>query len=135
MAWAEQWSIKVDGNEVNSIGTGGPYSCMVPEVGWVPERQVLTVDRDWNFPVAVGLQPMGGNYTFLIAMKSCNWATWHTQSEQLKSWFSIGAHTFTFQVRGMPTPKSVVGIVRGIMDSPVERRVTVLVTVPEPVLT
>jgi hypothetical protein len=134
LAWAEQWSIKVDGNEVNTIGQGGYLSTQVPEVGWDNEVEVVWQSRDNTYPVAVALRPTAGNLTFLIQMKPCTWATWESQLTTLRMWFTTGPHLFTFQIRGMPAPLSMAGIVKGMQTSPKERRLVVSAVVPNPVL-
>lgn len=135
MSWTGQWSIKVDGHELNSIMTGGPYITQCPEIDWLHEQDVKLVPRDGDYPAYVGMQPREGNYTFLIQMKPCSEATYDTQLAELKGWLSPGQHTFAFQIRGMPTAKSVVAVIRGVATEFKARRVTALATAPNPVLT
>lgn len=134
MVWTGQWSIKVDGNELNSITTGGPYATMCPEVGFHFEMDPILAPVDGGYPVLVRLQPREGRYNFFIQMKPCNWPTWEAQQAQLRGWLSPGTHEFEFQIRGMASPKTVSAAVLNFITSPKERRITCSALAPNPVL-
>lgn len=133
MTWSGQWSIQIDGHELNSITTGGPYATTCPELRWVHEQDVKFVPIDGDYPAYVGMQPREGNYTLLIQMKAVSDAVWETQLAQLQSWLTPGQHVLTFQVRGMAAAKSVTVIARSVSDEYKAKRVTSLLTAAKPV--
>lgn len=134
MPWTEQWSITVDGNQLNSIMTGGPYHTQCPEVGQLFEQDAILAPVDGDYPVLVRLQPREGRYTFNIQMTACDWATWETRRAQLMGWLTPGFHTFAFQTRGMAAAKSVRACVTSIWLNPKTRSMTVSAIAPKPVL-
>ncbi len=132
MAWNEQWSIKVDGNELNDHAA---YWTMIPEWDNAPDDDVVLVEIDGSSPSYIRNQPKEGVYTLLIACPGSTWSTWNTRLTALRSVLTKGVHTLTVQIRGMPTAASVTIVVRGSMVMPKERRLVVNCIVPQPYAT
>lgn len=134
MVWSEQWSIKIDGNELNSVRTGGNFLAEIPQLENMPDYDPVIVPMDGAYPAFIRLQPRESAWALNIAMKPCDWATWQTQLQSLKAVLTAGVHTLTVQVRGMPSPVSTTVVVRGMMVEPKARVLSVQLLVPKPVL-
>ena len=134
MTWNEQWSIKIDGQELNTAPTGGNYVASIPEIENVADYDAVTVPIDGDYPAFIRLQPRESTWTLNIAMKACNWATYQTQIASLKTLLAPGIHTLAVQIRGMTAAKSATVVVRGMMIQPTARALSVTLFVPKPVL-
>jgi hypothetical protein len=126
------WSIQVDGNEINP--DAGPYRTTIPQLDWVFEMDLLLVQRDGDYPLAVRLQPREGAYDIFVQMLGGTSEEYQTRLAQLKAWLSPGFHTFTVQVRGMSAPKSFRACVVSGAGEYVQRRYTARAIAPVPVL-
>jgi len=135
MAWDEQWSIAVDGHELNTGPSGGRWFAEIPELGWMAEQEVILVPRDGDYPAAVGMQPQQAEYTLMVSMKAVSWSQWDTDLATLMGWLDYGAHAFVAQVRGMPSSKTFNAITKSLSTAPKYRRLTCGLVVPTPVLT
>lgn len=131
MVWAEQWSYKIDGVEVNDHVH---YITQVPELETGSDDDVILIPVDGREPAYIRNQAKEGIYTFLIAVTDANdWATWAARRASLFAIFTPGRHTFTVQARGMASPLSTTIIVRGRSTAAKERRVAVNTVVPKPI--
>lgn len=135
MAWTGIWSIKMDGVELNTLPTGGHFLCEIPEIDNVPELDQVTVAMDGNYPAFIRLQPREASWTLNLTMKPCDWETYQTRLDYLKSVLYSGVHTLTVQVRGMSTAKSTTVVVCAMTVDAKSRAVSVKLSVPKPVLT
>lgn len=134
MAWPGIWSIKIDGTELNTLPTGGDFLCEIPEIDNVPEQDQVVVAMDGDYPAFIRLQPREASWTLNLSMRGCDWATYQTNLDYLKSVLSSGPHTLTVQVRGMASPKSTTVVVCAMMVEAKSRAVSVKLSVPKPVL-
>lgn len=134
--WAEQWSIKVveAGNvEINNQTT---MWAMCPQATQDPEVEPILQDVEGDYPVLVRVQPREGQYTILVTFGACSPADFWTRMEALKGYFPAGTlRTVSFQVRGMPTAKSVKMARVAVYEDYTSRAATIQCVAPKPVLT
>lgn len=130
MSWANQWSYKVDGHELNDITN---YFTQIPEIDNDPEQDPVMVEMEAGYPWLVRLQPVQGAYTILVQMRSCPWDVYQSRLAQLKGWLAPGVHTLTVQARGMGSAKSLTVVTRGMMVDAKLRRLAVTAVAPVPV--
>lgn len=131
MSWAEQWSYKIDGTEVNDRTN---FFTQVPELENTPQMDVILKTVDGDYPSFIRVQPKEMGYTFIIAMTPCTWATYQSRLQTLKTIFTPGTHTFTVQARGQASPTSVTIVATGSLSiMPKERIITISVIAPKPV--
>lgn len=131
MSWNEQWSIKIDGVELNDITT---YFTEIPEIENIPEDDVVTVPIDGRAPAYIRNQPVEAHYTILIASRPCTWEMWSTRITSLKALLTRGSHTLTVQVRGMAAAASTTVVIKGMMIEAKNRRVAVSLVAMTPIL-
>lgn len=134
MPWTNQWSIKIDGTEVNTLPTGGYLVAEIPELENIPDWEPVTVPIDGDWPSFIRLQPVDTSWTVNISMAACDWATYQTRIAALRALFSQGVHTLTVQVRGQASPLSATVVARGMMVNAKARSASVSLYVPKPVL-
>lgn len=123
------FSHKVDGTELND---GTLSFCRVPEVdnGFAGEDILIQVQGD--VPWFHRIQPREGQYTFLIDMGPCEWATYQSKRATLDALFSPGPHIYTHQVRGAGSATSCTIICDGgTMINVESRSYSVVVKVPD----
>lgn len=131
MAWAEQWTYKIDGVHINLHGSG--FITQIPELENEFDDDVVLVPIDGREPAYIRNQPKEGTYTLLISVDNAGaWASWNSAMNTLRGLLTKGRHTLTVQARGMAAERSTTIIVRGSMASAKERRVAypVLATTP-----
>lgn len=121
MAWAGQWTYKIDGTHIN--GNGSNLITQIPELENSFEDTVVEVPVDGREPSYIRNQPQSGIYTILIDRGDCSWADWHATMASLTSLMSKGPHTLTAQARGMPAEKSCQIIIRSWVPSATERKI------------
>lgn len=131
MAWAEQWSYKVDGHEVNDKSN---FISSIPELDTGSDHDIVLFTIAGDYPIFVRAQPTDATMNLLIQMTQCSWATFQTRLTTLKGWLTPGRHTLTVQARGMTAAKSMTIIVKGMSIEAKGRRVAVTLIVPKPVL-
>lgn len=131
MVWTNQWTFLIDGNNLSDYTN---YITYVPEVENTVDMDVISVAVDGDYPSIIRLQPREGTYTLLIQMTNCDWATYQTRLQQLKSWLAPGLHTLTVQIRGQTQQYSVTIATVNMIINPKQRSVSVKAWVPKPVL-
>lgn len=130
--WNEQWSIKVDGYEINDKTA---FWTVIPEIDNIGSVDVITVDVPNDYPVYIRTQPLSASITFKINMTPCSWATYRTRLDTIYALMTPGPHTLTIQVRGMATAKSLTFIPQQVtVTDPKARELSVQATIPKPVL-
>jgi hypothetical protein len=133
MVWAEQWSYKIDGVEINDKVN---FLVNVPDLenafGLVDP---VMVQIPGDYPVFIRTQPRDATINIQINMTSCSWAVFYSRLTGLRALLSPGPHTLTAQVRGMPDEKSLTIIVIGFDTAPKMRAVNVQAVIPAPVWT
>ena|ERR1035437_4271428 len=132
MVWNEQWSIKVDGNQINDKTN---FWTTIPEIDDLITFDVVTVAIPNDYPVYIRTQPLSASLTFNISMTPCTWAVYRSRLEWLQTVFAPGPHTLLIQVRGMSDPKSLVFIAKQLTVADAKARaVSVQAVVPKPIL-
>jgi hypothetical protein len=129
MAWAEQWSIKVDGTEINT----GNFITEIPDLDSIGSVDAVLVTIPNDYPVFIRTQPLDSTININTQMKPCAWATFQTNLATLRGILTPGLHTLTVQVRGMATAKSLTIVVKSMAVEAVGRRVSTQALVPTPV--
>lgn len=129
--WSEQWSLKVDGHELNDRTN---FLVEIPELDDQSADDIVLVTIAGDYPIYVRSQPTDATWNLLIQMTPCNWATYQTRLATLRSYLSSGRHTITVQRRGMAAAKSATVIVKGWAIDAKSRKVAVTLVVPKPVL-
>lgn len=132
MAWAEQWTHRVDGVEFNDPATG--FFCEVPEVDNVFEQDHVLVPIAQGYPIWHRDQPLAGRLTFLIHVAPTgDRAADYARVQTLKAVMGPGPHTYEVQVRGMPNELTTTIYFDSMMlDQYNVGRWTATATVPDP---
>ena len=133
MAWSHQWTLKVDGTNLNDHVK---YVCTVPELQSIAPGRVVLAQIDGDYPAFIRRQPAEGSFTFLIAMKNASTdVLWDERLAELTALFDPTAyHTLAAQIRGMGTEQSARFVVESMQVDYKTRTVVVFTTAPNPVL-
>jgi hypothetical protein len=130
MAWAEVWSIQVDGHELNDLTN---YVTQIPEIEDLPADDIILVPIDGAPPAYIRSQPKEAIYSILLSMKPCNWATYQAHMASLRSILPKGVPlTLQVQIRGMSSPMSTIIIVRSWAVNAKQRSIAVTTVAPVP---
>jgi hypothetical protein len=131
MAWSAQWSLKIDGSQLNDKSN---YYAEIPELDTGSDHDIILVNIAGDYPLFVRAQPMDATMNLLIQMTPCNWATYRTRLATLQALLTPGRHTLEVQVRGMTAAKTMMVVVKGMAIEAKTRKVAVTLIVPKPVL-
>jgi hypothetical protein len=129
VAWAEQWSYKIDGTEINS----GAFITDIPDLDSIGSVEAITVPIPNDYPVFIRTQPLDSTININTQMRPCSWAAFQTNLATLRGILTPGPHTLTAQVRGMAAAKSLTIIVTSTAVEAKGRRVSTQALVPRPV--
>jgi hypothetical protein len=131
MVWTEQWTIKIDGTNINDKVN---YFTTIPDLDNIfgsVDPVMVSIPND--YPVFIRNQPLDATININIQMTPCTWATFQTRLTALRALLSPGRHAMAAQVRGMATEKSLSIIVTSFAVDPKARRINVQAIVPKPV--
>jgi len=133
MSWLEQWSIQIDGTEIND---GTNYITRIPEIWNVQEQSPILASIDGDYPAFIRFQPKEGQYTIITTINAHTWADFYAKWTTLKALLTpvAAGHVLTVQVRGMPAAKSVTIYPQSTMVDPISRTCSTIAVAPEPVL-
>lgn len=145
MASPKGWVYKLDGVDLNDWENFMVES--LPEVENGPSFERRMVEMADDFPVAVGSTPLDARWTLnLYAVEQhpagaefnpvlvISDATWQSRLAALDAVLTRGAHTLTLKVRGMTVERSVAVWYESKGINYRERRISITMGVPKPVL-
>lgn len=135
MAWANQWTHRVNGVEFNDPANG--ITCVVPEVDNAPPVELVMVPVAQNFPVHHRSQPISAVLTFLVhVVPSGDLEADYARVQTMKAACAVGTPVmYQVQVRGMPDLMEVEVIFDSVMlDEFHIGKWTATATAPDPTL-
>lgn len=136
MAWLEQWSYAVDGEEFNEPDrTTGRWMTYIPELDNGLEGEQIWVPVEGDIPWYVRTQPQAGRFTILTQMHACTPAQYAARLAIWRGIFEVpGLHELVAQARGQSGTRTIpIYTNGGWMAEYTLRRLSTVVTVPEQV--